>query len=235
MIRYSKIHNKNPREIVLLKSHPCTWGRCFFCDYIEDNCKDEQTMIECNRQVLENVTGEFKRLEVINSASVFELPGESLQDIKDIVYKQEIKELYFESYYSYRDRLQEIKDYFPDVNVKFKCGIETFDHDFRNKYLKKGVIFKDPEEVACYFDTICLLVGIKGQTKEMIANDIDTLLKYFNGGCINIYVDNTTPVKADSELISWFRDEHSFLEEMENIEILWNNIDFGVGKDDECK
>lgn len=233
MIRYNRILEKNPREIVLLKSHPCKWGRCFFCDYISDNCKDEVAMIDFNNQVLSNVTGEFKKLEVINSASVFELPKDSLQDIKDIIQKKGIKELYFESYYNYRHKLDEIKEFFNDVNVKFKCGIETFDERFRNEYLKKGINFKSPEEVAVYFDTICLIVGIKGQTKIMISKDIEILLNYFNRGCINIYVDNTTPVKADYKLIEWFKEEYSYLENKENIEILWNNTDFGVGDKDE--
>jgi hypothetical protein len=233
MIRYSRILEKNPREIVLLKSRPCSWGRCFFCDYIDDNCTDDSAIVEFNRKILKEITGEFKKLEVINSASVFELPEESLQDIKDIVFKKGIKELYFESHYSYKDRLNEIRSYFPGVNVKFKSGIETFDDEFRNKYLKKGVVFKNPEEVAKYFNIICLLVGIKGQSKEMISNDIDILLKNFERGCINIYVNNTTPVKADPELIAWFKDEYSYLEDMDNVEILWNNTDFGVGGQDE--
>lgn len=37
--RYNVIDNKNNREIVLLKSFPCVWGKCAFCDYIEDNSK----------------------------------------------------------------------------------------------------------------------------------------------------------------------------------------------------
>lgn len=230
MLRYSRILDKNPREIVLLKSRPCTWGRCFFCDYILDNCEDQLAIIELNNKVLKNVTGKFRSLEVINSASVFELPKESLQDIKDIVLEKQIKELYFESHYSNRHKLYKIKELFPQVDVKFKCGIETFDNDFRNKYLKKGVFFETPQEVAKYFDTICLLVGINGQTKEMISNDIDILLKYFNRGCINIYVNNTTPVKANYKLIDWFKKEYSYLENMNNIEILWNNTDFGVGE-----
>ncbi|MDR7869869.1 MAG: radical SAM protein [Tissierellaceae bacterium] len=190
-------------------------------------------MIEFNNHILRNITGEFKRLEVINSASVFELPKETLQDIKDIIVKKGIDELYFESHYSYKNRLQEIKGFFPGVNVKFKCGIETFNEEFRNKYLKKGVVFDTPEEVANYFDTICLLVGIKGQTKEMITNDIEILLKHFNRGCINIYVNNSTPVEADPQLIEWFRQEYHHLEKMKNIEVLWNNTDFGVGENNE--
>ena len=28
--RYSKVTNKNKREILLLKASPCKWGRCKF-------------------------------------------------------------------------------------------------------------------------------------------------------------------------------------------------------------
>ncbi len=233
LIRYSKIFEKNPREIVLLKSRPCKWGRCFFCDYIEDNCDDDSATILFNKEVLKNITGEFKRLEVINSGSVFELPKESLRDIKDVVEAKGIENLYFESHYSYKQRLEEIKDYFQGIKVIFKCGIETFDDDFRNNYLKKGAYFKNYEEVSRYFSSICLLVGIKGQTREMITNDIDILVNNFKHGCINIYVENSTPVKVDKELISWFKENYSYLEEYKNIEILWNNTDFGVGENDE--
>ena len=57
MERYNVIRNKNPREIVLLKSFPCAWGKCRFCDYIDDNSRDEQEMAELNSQVLSLVTG----------------------------------------------------------------------------------------------------------------------------------------------------------------------------------
>ena len=235
MIRYSKILEKNSREIVLLKSRSCKWGRCFFCDYIQDNCDDDASIVSFNLEVLKNVTGEFNRLEVINSGSVFELPKGALEDIKDIVSEKGIETLYFESHYSYRHRLKEIRDYFQGTSVIFKCGIETFDTDFRNNYLNKGAYFKSPEEVANHFNSICLLVGIKGQTKEMITKDIDILLNYFEHGCINVYMENSTPVEPDEELISWFREEYSYLEELDNIEVLWNNTDFGVGEINECK
>ena len=229
MLRYSKIVEKNQREIVLLKSRPCKWGLCSFCDYIDDNCSNDEELITFNHEVLKNVTGEFKQLEVINSASVFELPKECLKDIKDIVLSKGITTLYFESHYSYRDRLSEITEYFKGIDVIFKCGIETFDDDFRNKYLKKGVHFKDYKEVADYFKSICLLIGIKGQTREMIQRDIGIVENNFPYACINIYVENSTPIERDEELITWFKENYSYLDEKANIEILWNNTDFGVG------
>lgn len=228
MVRYSVVETKNKREIVLLKGNPCTWGNCAFCDYIDDNSSDENHMNEFNYNVLSNVTGCYGVLEVINSGSVFELPTATLDYIKKIVLEKNIKKLFFESYWSYRERLQEIRDFF-GIPIIFKCGIETFDNDFRNHVLKKGIILGSPLEAAKYFTSICLMVGIKGQTKEMIKNDIDCLLKYFKHGCVNVYINNTTDIKADIDLIMWFRENYSYLDDNPNIEVLWNNTDFGVG------
>ncbi len=186
-------------------------------------------MISVNKKVLEDVRGLYGRLEVINSASVFELPMETLEDIRKVCVAKGIKEIFFEAYYNYRTRLDEIRDFFDGIEVSFKCGIESFDDDFRNGYLNKNISFKDAKEVASYFDNICLLVGIKGQTKEMIDRDMKLLQENFKRGCINIYVENTTPVKRDQAIVDYFRDKYSYMDDMENIEILWNNTDFGVG------
>lgn len=229
MNRYSVIEDKNPREIILLRSHPCKWGRCFFCDYISDNSLDESEMISFNKKILKNIKGSYSSLEVINSASVFELPQETLEDIKKVCKDKNIKRLFFEAYYNYRFRLDEIRNFFEGIEVSFKCGIESFDDEFRNNYLNKNIHFKSSEEVAKYFDNICLLVGIKGQTTDMIDKDMDILEKYFKRGCINIFVENSTPVKRDDDIIEYFRKKYSYMEEKENIEILWNNTDFGVG------
>ncbi|MDU6249832.1 MAG: radical SAM protein, partial [Paeniclostridium sordellii] len=82
MDRYNEIKNKNQREIVLLKGFPCIWGKCSFCDYTLDNDVNEEEMNKLNFEVLENVTGKYKVLEVINSGSCFELPKKTLDKIK---------------------------------------------------------------------------------------------------------------------------------------------------------
>ena len=78
MDRYSTIENKNQREIVLLKGFPCVWGKCSFCDYIDDNSDIEDEINSINFEVLGNITGKYKVLEVINSGSCFELPKATL-------------------------------------------------------------------------------------------------------------------------------------------------------------
>ncbi|WP_195514978.1 radical SAM protein [Paraclostridium bifermentans] len=228
MDRYNKITNKNNREIVLLRAFPCIWGKCSFCDYIDDNGRDEEELNKLNKEVLDNITGEFGVLEVINSGSCFEIPKETMNYIKKIVDEKKIKLLFFESHWCYRNRLDEIKNFF-NIPIIFKIGVETFDYDFRNNFLNKNAKFKDAKEVAEKFQSVCLMVGIKGQTKEMIKKDIEILLDNFKYGTINVFVNNTTSIKRDEELVQWFRKEYSYLDDYPTIEVLYHNTDFGVG------
>jgi hypothetical protein len=232
MVRYGLIREKIRREIVLLKGRPCSWGRCAFCDYTDDNTLNEEEALRVNRAALSLVRGTYGRLEVVNSGSVFELSEESLALVREVVAEKSISTLFFESAWMYRDRIKEIKESFNPTEVLFKCGIETFDDGFRNDVMKKNVRFSHPREVAEYFDSVCLLVGLQGQTREMVTRDIDILTTYFKMGCVNIFMENTTGMKADPGLIAWFKETYGRLEEHPGIDVLWENTDFGVGGDD---
>lgn len=228
MERYNIIENKNKREIVLLKGLPCKWGKCTFCDYILDNSKDEEAIIDINNGVLDKVTGKYSVLEVINSGSVFELPDRTLERIKNIVDEKNIKKIFFESHWIYRKKVKKMREYF-GIPIIFKVGVETFDYNFRNNVLKKGTDFNTIEEFKEFFDSPCIMIGIKGQTKETIVQDISILEKEFNHSTVNIYINNTTDVKRDDELVAWFQKNYSYLIDDPKIEILFNNTDFGVG------
>ena len=226
--RYSKITDKNNREICLLRAFPCAWGKCTFCDYIEDNGHDEAAMISLNKSILDQVTGEFGVLEVINSGSCFELPKQTLDDIENVIKTKNIHKLFFESHWMYRKHLAAMRSRMP-VPIIFKIGVETFDNSFRNLVLNKNANFKTVDEVKESFQSVCLLVGIKGQTKEMIKRDINLVLENFKYATINVFINNTTDVKRDEELVQWFTDNFKYLEDYQYIEVLYNNTDFGVG------
>ena len=228
MDRYSEINNKNKREIVLLKGFPCKWGKCSFCDYTLDNDNDEDDMNRLNFEVLENITGKYKVLEVINSGSCFELPKNTLDRIKSIIIEKNIDKLFLESHWCYKNRLDEMRRFF-NIPIIFKTGVESFDYNFRNNFLKKNAKFKTVDELKTYFDSPCMMVGIKGQTKEMIDKDMDIVLNNFEHATINVFINNTSSIKRDEELVTWFKEKYKFLDENEKIEVLYNKTDFGVG------
>ena len=99
----------------------------------------------------------------------------------------------------------------------------------REQYLNKHADFHSPEEVRRYFDSPCLMVGIKGQTKEMIDYDMKMLKQYFPMGTVNVFTDNSTDVKRDPQLVDWFMKKYAHLLEDPTVEVLYEKTDFGVG------
>lgn len=228
MERYSHILEKDKREIVLLKSRPCIWGKCVFCDYIEDNDVNQNENKKINDEVLNNVTGQYGVLEVINSGSFFELHDETIERINKIIVEKKIKRLYIEAHYLYKKKIKALREKFK-IEIIVKTGIETFNDEMRNNVLNKNVHFDKIEEILEDFDSPCLMVGIQGQTKEMIRKDIEILTKYFDHGTINIYRNNSTPIKRDEELIKWFDEEYHDLKNDKKYDYLGIPTDFGVG------
>ena len=228
MERYNIITEKFPREIVLLKSRPCAYGKCTFCDYIGDNSTNIAEMNQLNKEVLSNVKGLYDTFEVINSGNIFDLPKETLEMIKLKLSEHEFKKLFAEAHWIFRDHLHKMRQRL-DIDIMFKTGVESFDYDFREKVLKKGAPFQSVEELKKYFDSPCIMVGIKGQTKDMIRRDIDIVLNQFNHATVNVYCENTTIIKPDGQLKEWFYDEYKWLDDVKHLEVLWNKTDFGVG------
>jgi len=227
--RYARITKSGiPREIIILKAFPCKWGKCSFCDYIHDNSIDAAEIDLVNAAAIQNVVGDLNNLQVINSGSCFEIPPGSMQKLKKKVAEKGIARLIFESHWMYRHRLDEIREFFK-IPVMFITGIETFDDEFRNLVLKKAITFSSVSEVAAIFDSVCLMVGMQGQTREMIKKDIDIVMQNFKHATINLYNDNSTRIRADHELQAWFRKEYAWLAHEKKVDVLFEITDFGVG------
>lgn len=130
----------------------------------------------------------------------------------------------------YRHCLDELREEFKGIHLFFKTGVETFDDAFRNRVLKKGVTYGSVDELASYFDSPCLMVGIRGQSRDRVLEDIRIGLKHFKRITLNIYNNNTSPIKRDDDLVAWFLQEvYPFYEDDPRVDILVDITDFGVG------
>lgn len=232
MIRYSIIHEKNPREILLLRGSGCRWRKCAFCDYHLDSSLQEEENIALNHQEMAKVTGLYHHLEVINSGSFIELGETILRDLITLCKEKEIHTLHFECHWLYRKSIPYWREEFAKVGttLKIKTGVETFDYEFREHVLQKGIKEINPEKIATAFDECCLLFGLTGQTAETMKKDIETGLQFFQRVCVNIFVENTTDIKPDKAVISTFLTKVMPLYiENDRVDILLENTDFGVG------
>ena len=227
MDRYALISTKMPREFVLLQGTGCRWRKCTFCDYHEDV---SECPFEVNKPVLRRVTGQYGVLDVINSGSAMELDADTIALIKEVVREKKIHTLWFEAHYMYRKKLASFAEQFAPVKVKFRCGVETFDPALRDAW-KKGIPSSvSAQDIARYFQGICLLCCTQGETKEHILKDIELARQHFEYFSVNVFCNNHTPVKQDKELASWFAKEvYPMIKDDPRIEVLMENTDLGVG------
>lgn len=228
MDRYSLIgHGSFPRELVLLQGTGCRWRRCTFCDYHGDTGGDPFSV---NREVLGRVTGEYGVLDVINSGSGTELDPDTLRMIRDVVRERNIGTLWFEMHYMYRYRLADFARQFAPAAVKFRCGVESFRPELRDAW-KKGIPSSaTPEDIASFFQGVCLLCCTEGDSQERILGDIAIARKYFEYCSVNLFCNNTTAVRRDERLVSWFiREVYPWLKDEPGFEVLIDNTDLGVG------
>ncbi|MBQ3610315.1 MAG: hypothetical protein IJA03_09800 [Bacteroidaceae bacterium] len=227
MDRYALIRTKIPREFVLLQGTGCRWRKCTFCDYHEDV---SECPFEVNKPVLRRVTGQYGVLDVINSGSAMELDADTIALIKEVVREKKIHTLWFEAHYMYRKKLASFAEQFAPVKVKFRCGVETFDPELRDAW-KKGIPSSvSAQDIARYFQGICLLCCTQGETKEHILKDIELARQHFEYFSVNVFCNNHTEVKQDKELATWFAQEvYPTIKEDTRIEILMENTDLGVG------
>jgi hypothetical protein len=183
-----------------------------------------------NSKVLGSVTGVYGVLDIINSGSAMELDKQTIEEIKRVVKEKQIHTLWFEAHYMYRNQLARFAEQFEGVEVKYRCGIESFDSALREQW-KKGVAADvTAEDVAKYFQGICLLCCTEGDSKERILRDIALAEQWFEYASVNVFCENTTRVKRDEELVKWFVDElYPQLKQSKKIEILIDNTDLGVG------
>lgn len=216
-----------PREFVLLQGTGCRWKRCTFCNYHNDVSDNP---FHVNKSVLQQVTGVYGVLDVINSGSALELDDETIELLNSVVREKGIDTLWFEAHYMYRHRLSEFAMRFAPATVKFRCGIESFQHALRkqwNKGVPEGVKVAD---VAHYYKGVCLLCCTNGDSRERILADIAIARRHFEYFSVNVFCNNGTSVTRDEGLAEWFvKEVYPDLKDASGVEILIENTDLGVG------
>ena len=227
LVRYSFIKTKFPREFLLLQGKGCFYKKCRFCDYYNDISENP---FEVNKPVIEKVSGETGALDIINSGSCLELDDDTMKLIYKTASEKNINTIWFETHYLYKNKLPDFRKKFPSIKLKFRTGVESFNPKIR-QFLNKGI----PQAVTAYdiakdFDGVCLLIGFAGQTREDILKDINLAREYFEYTSVNVFVENSTDIKRDENLIAWFNENlYPKIKNEPSMEILLNNTELGVG------
>jgi hypothetical protein len=221
--RYGFVQEKFPREVVLLKSLGCSWGKCKFCTYYLDY---EPNVLECvrfNKTIFRQVQAVTDTLEVIDSASFIELPFESILDVVDLCHEKKFKKLIVEMHWLYLEQIPRLRAFFEEhgVTLKVIASVETFDDEARKRF-DKGM----PSGLSSYkgFDWVNLLTGYKGQTLERLLADVQIALEHFERVNVNMFIPNETGFERDDDVINAFYESNFFRDNWDNPRIEFLDI-----------
>lgn len=217
----------------MLRGRGCQWRRCTFCDYHLDSSRDDAANFALNSDVLDRVTGEYGRLEIINSGSFVDLDPQTVCKIRETALHKGISTLHFECHWMHREALRPFRELFAKagIHVIYKIGVETFAISYREDVLHKGIGKASPEEIAAVgFDEVNLLCGLRGQTAKSMIADIRTGLSCFSRVCVNLMTANSTDICPDEDAVKQFREiVYPRYRSDLRVDILLENTDFGVG------
>lgn len=234
--RYSLRPATDPgTEMVLLQGRGCFWKKCAFCNYYEDSASDEK-IIPLNHEVLSHVTGETGRLTVINSGSWFELPEVTRKEIISLMKEKRIHILSTETHWAYHEKTRKLREELAAEGIELcaRIGIETFDADFREDVMNKGIgKTVSADEIAKIYRECCLLYGMEGQSEEQLREDIRIALDHFERVYLNLYQGGEGLYPEDRELTRDFRErlasEFSDQKKYPGLIVLVENTDLDVG------
>jgi len=202
---------KIQRTNLLLKATSClNGGHCVFCDYYKDTDLDYIYCKEFNSQIIDKLPNNNGILGLAPSASIFEVPFESLIYLKnhlilnDFVYS----EIQTETHWEYRNLIYNFKNMF-NTPVKVKIGIETFNDNIRSR-MGKNFKIENYKHVLRYSDSVNMIVGLYCQTKESVIDDITICGENFKYTDYNLIESGNEKI-LNKELIDWFKDEGQYI------------------------
>ncbi len=216
-----RYYRKGNKEMIILKGYPCIHKMCVFCTLHFDNSRDTGLMLKINKTILDKIKADKGILEIYNSGSIFELPAATLFALRSKIREKSTQKIITEAHWAYREFFEDMKKFLGAKEAVIKIGVETFNNNLREKIMKKGMGCVAPRKIRSFTNGINLLVGFRGQTKEIVRKDIDIACRYFEYADINILDEKYVPRKGivDYKIINWFLKEFGYLGKKPNFRI----------------
>lgn len=197
--RYGIVHDGfMPREIVLLQALSCSWGKCTFCDYCADNNPKSDEAAKLNAKVLQQVTGKYGVLQVIDSASWVNLPATTHAYITSVCAKTGITKVILEGHWNDRDTINFYRNFYSNagITLKFIVGAESLSPARRIR-LNKGMDdsstadFVWSQDLKEHFEAINLLYGdTYSMSAEQFSVEIERCADMFEWVNVSIFTNN---------------------------------------------
>jgi radical SAM enzyme (TIGR01210 family) len=163
-IKKDRLLRKIGKEFtIILRTKGCNWalgdyGGCSMCGYVQDSTIEKIDQLHIINQIdyafqdkIEEIRNDSDDyiIKIFNSGSFFD-DDEISEDVREYIFKKianvpNINEIVIESRVDFitSEKLKSMKDILKDKYVEVAIGLETVNDYIRNKYINKGLSFKD--------------------------------------------------------------------------------------------
>jgi len=167
-IKEDRLLEKKGKEFaIILRTKGCSWalgdfGGCSMCGYIQDSTIENIDQLHIIKQFnyavqekIDEITSNEDDfiIKIYNSGSFFD-DTEISEDVREHIFKKiaeipKIKEVVIESRVDYitNEKLKKMRNILKNKYIEVAIGLETVNDYIRNKYINKGLKFKDFLEV----------------------------------------------------------------------------------------
>ncbi len=197
MIGVFRVSDKLGRRLVLiLKSYPCSWGKCVFCPFALEQSVNIKEIIKENTAVIEEALRELReedvgRVAVFNGSSFHELPLDTVLKLRPLA-RGRVFEVEERSEYVTEDVVEGLTELMRPKELVIRVGFEVWDEGLREEYLRKGMpnseVFRLAElrrrlkargtPIKIY---VYVLFGIEGIPEEKVVESVKAFKELFDG------------------------------------------------------
>lgn len=217
-------------------------GLCLMCNYGKGNFVITKTRL---KKALDEIFLNYSKNEEIpmmlfgTNGSIFdnyEMPDDCFEILLDYIKEYEIKNIYFETFYTTvtTEKLQKIKEKLPNANIFIELGFESASKEIREKALLKFIdndlLVKKVELIHSFgfFVTANILLGIPFLTqKESVEDSLKSIKFLTNKASVDEIVVFPLNIKKNT-LLENLDCESTFL--LNVLEIIKNLSDDGLEK-----
>ncbi len=224
------------RLVLILKSYPCSWGKCIFCPFALEQTTNIKEIIDTNRKLIgeaykQVMEGGYSRVAVFNGGSFHELPFDTVEKLTPLA-KGRVFEVEERSEFVTENSIRALLDLYHPSKLIVRMGFEVFDEKLREEYLRKGMPNSELHRVVglrrklrgeglqVEFWTY-VLFGIEGISEDKVVESVREFKKLFDGVIAVKYHKylphhpNEVPVSKDlakileeeADLVDWGGDQ----------------------------
>jgi uncharacterized Fe-S cluster-containing MiaB family protein len=184
------------RLVLILKSYPCSWGRCTFCPFALEQSTNIKDIIDTNRRLIREALNQvmeegFERIAVFNGGSFHELPFDTAEKLTPLA-RGRVFEVEERSEFVTENSVKALLNLYHPSKLVIRMGFEVFDERLREEYLRKGMPDSElhrvvdlrrrlrEEGLPVEFWTY-VLFGIEGIPEDKVVESVREFKKLFDG------------------------------------------------------